>query len=295
MARLRHRSRNLAVQRATCAASKTARGAAFMRASTDARSTVDPCAAEPITDVASTEIWIGGPPPAALRPAGATGAPDPRLPDWRRLYDHALGLSHALQEDVDDARDSLAAALDRASLLPGGGARERAEVLQLWADIATREGRTDEALARLADAERAFPGQPAVARATADALAGVWRWHDAMAPMESAARASPLDDALWARLAVACGSADDPQAALSAALHGLSLNPRDGDLLRVQSLALERMGAPPPMAEAARAAFATWHAPDGAPAVKNACAARYPWCALERIPVHEHRMNVAGP
>jgi hypothetical protein len=287
--RLRHRARNLEVFRATCAESKTPRGAAFVAAGDDPGGRLDACAPEPITEVAESETWIGGPAPSD-RAA-------PELPTWRRLYDHALGLSHALQEDVDDARASLAGALDALASAPLPAAerdRDRAIVLQLWADVATREGRTDEALERLADAERSLPGQAAVARATADALAGIWRWSEAMAPMERAASASPLDDALWARLAVACGSGDDPRAALTAAAHGLELSPRDGDLLRVQALAVERLGASPATVEAARAAFAAWHAPDSAPAVKNACARRYASCALERLPVHVHPMRPAA-
>jgi len=243
---------------------------------------LDPCAPEPITDVAESVTWIGGPPPE--------GAPPVAMAPWRRLYDRALGLLHGRQEDLGDADASLERALGR---IPPGQDRERAMVLQLWADVATREGRTGDALARLGDAERAFPGHPAVARATADAFATVWRWNDAMAPMERAAIASPLDDALWARLAIACGSADDPQAAMTAASHGLELTPRDPDLLRVQALALDRLGGPPASTEDARAAFDAWHGPDTAPAVKNACASRYTWCALERTPVHVHTMRSA--
>jgi tetratricopeptide (TPR) repeat protein len=283
VATLRHRTRNASVQRATCEESKTARGRAFAHFAADpGRAPLDACAAQPITDIAEAVTWLGGPAP--------DDAPPP-LPRWRRLYDHALGLSHALQEDVDDARGSLEAAL---GALPAGAARERAEVLALGAEIATREGRTGEAIERLGDAERMLPGHPAIARATADALAGIWRWNDAMQPMNRAALGAPLDDTLWARLAVACGSADDPEAALAATARGLELSPRDADLLRVQALALERLGAPAEEADRARAAFAAWRAPDTAPAVKNACAQRYGWCALERLPVHVHRMR-PGP
>jgi tetratricopeptide (TPR) repeat protein len=282
-ARLLHRTRNATVRRATCDESRTPRGRAFARATAEAgRPPIDACAPEPVTEIAGAVTWIGGAAP------GLGG--DSRMPLWRRLYDHALGLSHAQQEDVDDARASLDAALEA---LPPGADRERAMVLELGAEIATREGRTGEALDRLADAGRLLPDHPALARGAAEALGAIWRWRDAMAPMLRAAAAAPLDDTLWARLAIACGSADDPRAALTAAKHGLELSPRDADLLRVQALALERLGAEPREVDRARTAFAAWRPPDEAPAIKNACASRQDWCALERIPVHVHAM-VAG-
>jgi hypothetical protein len=309
-ARIRHRSRNLFVARDVCARDKLPRGAAFDRASRDPASTwplIDGCAPEPITDVAETDAWLGGPPPARA------SVPALAKPLWRRLYDHALGLSHALQEDVEGARASLDQALDVTAGDGGAGGRSaddgfaggrfeadggdlaRAMILQLSADVAVRQGRTAEALARLDQADLLVPGHPALARARADALGAVWRWREAMDPMERAARAAPLDDGLWARLAVACGSAGDPLAALDATGHGLELAPRDTDMLRVQALALEALGAPPEDTSAAHAAFVAWLPPDDAPGVKNACAARRDWCARERVPVHLHRLQPVRP
>jgi hypothetical protein len=81
---------------------------------------------------------------------------------------------------------------------------------------------------------------------------------------------------------------------LEATSHGLALNPRDADMLRVQALALERLGAPPADVTRAREAFARWRPPDDAPAVKNGCSRQFPWCALERLPVHVHAMRPVG-
>jgi hypothetical protein len=317
-ATIRHRSRNLFVARDACVQDRLPRGAAFDRASHDptgAFPVIDGCASEPTTDVAETDAWLGGPPPRAPSRSSAQ-------PLWRRLYDHALGLSHALQEDVEGARVSLdqALAATRADGLVGGGSAAddlvgggsaadglvgggsaadgdlaRAMILQLAADVAARQGRTAEALDRLDRAESLAPGHPALARARADALGAVWRWREAMDPMERAARAAPLDDGVWARLAIACGSAGDPAAALDAAAHGLELGPRDADMLRVQALALEALGASPEEISAARAAFSAWRPPDDAPGVKNACAARLDWCARERVPVHVHRLRPVAP
>jgi Flp pilus assembly protein TadD len=278
-ARLRHRSRNLELARAACADAKTPRGAAFAReVARRAGAPMDACAAEPVTEVAATELWLG---------EGGRPQQGP-MPAWRRLYDHGLGMLHALQEDVDSARPSLERALE---LLPPGADRERAMVLGALAEVAIREGRTDEALQRLDGAEALAPGHPAIAHARGEALGNVWRWKEATGPLREAATASPLDDTVWSHLAVAWGSADEPRAALEAATHGLTLSPRDADMLRVQALALERLGAPAEEVARARDAFARWRPPDDAPAIKNSCSSQFPWCALERLPVHVHPMR----
>jgi hypothetical protein len=278
-ARLRHRSRDLALARAACADAKTSRGASFAREVT--RRTggpMDPCVAEPVTEVATSEVQLGT--GAAVNPGS--------MPTWRRLYDHGLGMLHALQEDVESARPSLERALE---VLPPGAERERAMVLDALAEVSIREGRTDEALRRLDEAQALLPDHPAIPHARGAALGNVWRWEQATAPLREAALASPLDDVLWSHLAVAYGSADEPRAALDATTHGLALTPRDADMLRVQALALERLGAPPEDVARARDAFARWRPPDDAPAVKNGCSRQFPWCALERLPVHVHPMR----
>jgi PAS domain-containing protein len=278
-ARLRHRSRDLALSRAACADVKSARGASFAREVTRRTGgTMDPCVAEPVTEIATSEVELG------------TGASAHRsaMPAWRRLYDHGLGMLHALQEDVESARASLERALED---LPPEASRERAMVLGALAEVSIREGRTDEALQTLDEAEALAPDQPAIPHARGTALANVWRWKEATAPLRQAAVATPLDDGLWSHLAVAYGSADDPRSALEATAHGLALTPRDADMLRVQALALERLGASPEDVARARDAFARWRPPDDAPAIKNGCSRQFPWCALERLPVHVHPMR----
>lgn len=278
-ARLRHRSRNLAIAHAVCGESRTPRGSDFTRevhAHTDAW--LDGCASEPVTDVATSEVWIGAGSPA----------PSSAMPAWRRLYDEGIALLHAQQEAVDDARP----VLERALLLAGGADdRTRAMILQTTAEMSVREGRTDEALAWLDQAESLAPGEPSIVHARAEALGGVWRWREAAVPLREAALASPLDDKLWSHLAVAYGSADQPDEALEAARRALALTPRDADALRVQALALDRVGAPPEDVAAARDAYARWRPPDDAPGVKSACSSQLPWCALERLPVHVHAMH----
>jgi len=166
-------------------------------------------------------------------------------------------------------------------------------VLYAMAQVAIREGRTDEAAQRLDEAADAAADHPAIARARGDALASVWRWKEATGPLARAALATPKDDALLSRLSVAYGSADEPRNALDATARGLALAPRDADMLRVQALALERLGAPAEDVARAREALARWRSPDDAPRLKNACGTRFAWCALERVPVHVHALRPA--
>jgi tetratricopeptide (TPR) repeat protein len=272
-ARLRHRSRSLALQRAACEETKSATGRPFA-----AVEKLDPCAPQPVTDIAVTKVILGGP---------ASARPD-RPPVWRRLVDHAYGLSHALQERLDEARPSLDRAL--AEVNAHGSPRDRAEVLAALARLEAHEGRTADALARLDQAAALLPGHPALAALRGDALSLVWRWAEAVPPLDEAARAAPRDDSAWARLAIALGSrGGDDDAALAAVRAGLAIQPRDADLLRVGALALGAMGDP--RAPAALAAYDTFRPADAIPRVKAACSAKIPGCALERNPVHVHRMR----
>jgi hypothetical protein len=282
-AQLRHRSRDLALARVVCADARTVRGAAFTR---EVRSRTggpfDPCAREPVTNVAEAEVWIG---------AGSEGRERPQtMPPWRRLFDHGLGLLSALQEDLESARLSLNRAWE---LAPLDAIRPRAMIVHALAVLAAREGRTDEALRYLDEAERLAGYEPAILSTRGQVLGNVWRWGEAIGPLERAANASPLDDALWSHLAIARASAGDPRAALEAAVRGLELAPRDADMLRVQALALERIAAPADDVSRAQAAFGLWRPPDDAPAMKQACSARFAWCALERLPAHVHEMRTA--
>lgn len=276
-ARLRHRTRSLPVQALACDAMKDQTSQAFARteAKLDLRTfALDPCAPEPITDVADAEVTLG------------SGAARDAARDFQRAYDYALGLSHVLQERLDEGRAVLAFA-QRAAQTP----KQRAMATALLALLAARQGRPDEALALADDAEVDAPGHPFLLRVRGEALAQVWRFGEAAPWLDAAARRAPLDDAGWSRLAVVLGSANRPQAALDAARSALVLFPRDADALRVQSLSLDALGAPQPECDAARAAFLERRLPDDGPAIKGKCSAKVPGCALERDPVHVHPMK----
>jgi tetratricopeptide (TPR) repeat protein len=274
-ARLRHRSRALPLQRAACEEARTPWGRASHRVQP-----LDACAPQPVTDVAETEAWIG--------PGAAREAPAGKPPVWQRLLDHAYGLSHAVQERLDEARPSLDRALAEAKAT--GSARAEARVVAALAWLEAHEGRCDEALRQADRAEALSKGHPAIAYVRGDALAQVWRWAEAAGPLAEAAEAAPGDDSAWMRLAVGLGSrGGDDRGALAAAARGLRLQPRDADMLRVEALALGALGD----ADAARRAekgYEEVRQADGVPRVRAKCSAKVPGCALERTGVHVHRM-----
>lgn len=283
--RLRHRSRNLELQRAACADTRSERGRAFGRfgLAKVARS-IDACKAQPVTDLAKTEIVL----------SSSKGTPFPARADetrdvaFSRRYAYALGLSHALQEHLDDARLPAEAAFALAST-----PRERAMVAGLVALVASRQGRVDETFdaAKRADHELGSVA-PSMQRARAEVLASTWRLAEAAPLFLDAASRSPRDDAAWAIAAVTYGGAGDPFSAAEAARHGLSVQPRDGDMLRVQALALPFLGADRALVGRAEAAFLECRTPDDAPGIRGKCSAKVPGCANERVPVHVHAMRM---
>jgi tetratricopeptide (TPR) repeat protein len=271
VARLRHRSRTLALKNAACDDVRTARGGAFARASvrTSGRP-IDACLFEPVLEIARAEALLG---PSASKGEGT----------FDGLFAHGLALLHERQERLDEARPSFERALERAK-----DTRQRAMAIAALADLAAGQGRTDDALALAARAGALAPAHPAIARIRGDALLAAWRWGEAAPFYQEAASGAPKDDAAWARLAVSLGGASRDRDALDAAQRGLLLQPRDADMLRVQALALRALAAP---TQAADEAFLARRAPDDAPQIRAQCTRDAPGCALERVPVHIHEMR----
>ena len=295
--RLRHRSRNLELQRAACADTRSERGRSFGRAGLKkvARA-IDACKVQPITEIGRAMVAINGSADAGSNaPANAVAARAAETPAvaFARRYAYGLGLSHGLSERLDDARAPLAAALEIAQT-----PRQRATALGVIAMIAAKQGRTDEtfAIAERADAAAREAGMsPPVAmqRARAEVLAATWKLAEAAPLFLEVATRSPRDDTAWATAAMTFGGAGDAFAALDASRRGLAVQPRDGDLLRVQALALQApaMRVDAPAREAAEAAFLDRRTPDAAPSIRGKCSATVPGCANERIPVHVHTMR----
>ena len=261
-----HQSRSAELAVLSCAESRSARGQRFARRAAEwGAGAADACAPQPQTVIARSSRAIDD-------EAGA---------DFDRLYEHGLGLLHELQERADAAGPSLQAALAAAS-----GDREQAMALLALGQLASRVGRVDEALALLARAERLVPAIAAIPASRGDALAKVWRWHEAADAYAEAVALAPGNASLWRRYALALGSSG--QDGLAAAQTGLALAPRDADLLRVQALALRDRKA----GSQARAmeSYLTHRGADNKGAIIQRCTERSALCAREALPVHEHRL-----
>jgi hypothetical protein len=279
VARLRHRTRNLPVQRVSCEATRNARGVAFQKNGVK----LDACAPQPITLIAEAESWIG---PGAA-PAASSKS---KKPTWRRLYDHGLGMVGALQERRDEAGPSFLAAL--AALEGSTDPRPKAVVMGALAMLAGRQGRVDEAVRWVDGLSKLVPDHPAIPYLRGEALSQVWRFEQSASPLGGAAERAPSDDAAWVMLATARASAGDPRGALEAVHRGLAVQPRDHDLLRIQALSLGALGASEKETAAAWAEWQKVRPADVIPSVKAKCSKLVPGCALERAPVHVHTMRM---
>ena len=275
-ARMRHRSRSLVMQEEVCRVARTTEGKRFIAGAKGARSVeLDPCKAQPITLIAETHVQIGeGAVNAATRPA------------WEREYEHGMALVSTVSERLEEAKTVLESAL---AIAPAG--RPRAMVITQLAWVASKQGRVDDALALVGQARALLPnGGPAVLDAiSADALMRVWRWSEAIAPAQAAAKKAPGNSGAWMNLARCFGSVADDRDALVAATTGLELAPRDPDLLRSQAMALGGMHRPE--APAALAAYDRFRSPDYAAELRIECAADSARCSREREQGHTHLLH----
>jgi hypothetical protein len=270
-ARLRHRSRTLAMQADVCRAAKTRDGNAFLSGAKGAREvTLDPCKPQPITLIDDTTVTLG------------------EAPSWERLYEHGMALTATISERLEESRGILEQAL---ALAPAG--KPRAMVLVQLAVVASKQGRVDDALALIADARTLLPppGPPVLEAVEADALARVWRWDEAVAPARAAAAKAPQNSNAWVMAARCYGSVKDEANALAAASSGLELAPRDPDLLRSQAMALQGLGKPE--APAALAAYDRFRSPDYSAELRINCAADSTRCAREREQGHTHVLKIS--
>ncbi|MBW2464473.1 MAG: hypothetical protein JRH11_22685, partial [Deltaproteobacteria bacterium] len=277
-ARLRHRRHSRAFQAFVCEANRTPRGRAFARASRQrGHAPIDPCRAQPITDLATSVVWLGGERP------GEGGA---ERPTWRRLFDYSLGLLGDVQDHLDYARPSIARGLEAAG---DQDVRRRAMFMALRARLEAKQGRLAEALDWARRAEELVGEHPAIWRIRGRAYAQVWQWESASTALERVTQLAPGDTAGWRDLAQARGSAGHDREALSAAQAGLALLPRDESLLRSQALALEHLGSP--SAGAAQESWLNFRQPDDHAALRIRCGQDVPGCERERQPVPVYRMR----
>ncbi len=270
-AELVHTSRAEELHAFACETSKDARGRAFAMAAVKlGREVLDPCAEQPRTRMADAAV--------PLREANET--------TFARAYEHGLGLLHQLQERIGTAEPSFVRALALAST-----PREKAMAHLGIATVRAKQGRKNDALASLREAEALVPASPAVARTRGDAYAKVWRGRDAAQAYREAAEMAPGNALLWRRYAVAAGSAGLHTEALIAAERGLALEPRAADLLRIAALAQKAHGLDH---TTAMESYLTHRGPDNRGQTIQACAEKSAKCALEVLPVHEHLLVPAN-
>jgi hypothetical protein len=277
-ARLRHRSRTLPMQKATCEAARTPEGQAFLAGARGARYVeLDPCKPQPITLIAQTQIQIGaGARLTATRPA------------WERIYEHGMALAAAIVTRVPEAHEVLEVAYTQA---PDAKARAMVTVQLGW--VASKLGHIDEVLARVREARALLattvpagqpaPNPPVFDALLADAFMRLNRYADAIAPARTCTERAPENVAAWsvyARALVAIGSYAD---ALAAARKGLELAPRDASLLAAQATSLAALHDP--QAEAAQAAYVRFRSPDEAAVLRIRCSKGEARCNRNRNPV----------
>ncbi|MBE7448309.1 MAG: hypothetical protein HS111_05315 [Kofleriaceae bacterium] len=260
------------------------RAKAFLRQARGLREMhVDPCAPQPVTEIARTTAWLGTGWQAAAAKAGAAARAASAAPEaaWERTYEHGMGLIGVISERLDEPRQVLEHALGQLAETPET-ARARAMLLVQLGSVLGKQGRTDEALAALERARALLPppGPPVIDTLAADALARVWRWKEAEVHAARATEKAPRNTGAWVMLARVRGSLHDDAGALAAAREGLRWSPRDPDLLRSQATAVAGLvGASDPLARAALAAFDRFRAPDQAAALRIACANASARCA----------------
>lgn len=270
VAQVRYRTRTMGLQEASCRAFRTQEGQAFAQGGLkNVAKHLDPCAQQPTLEIASARSSLSTP---------SEGTFDTH-------YAHGQGLIRALQEYVDDARIPLMQALEQAP-----SPADRAAVLGELAHLAAREGREEEAFAWAEKAEAIVGPHPALSHVRAQVLMSRWRWAEAAQHLERAVTLAPNDDGLFAELAIALGGSEQPQKALLFSQRGLTLQPRDWDLLRVQALSLESLAPGHVGITGANEAFLNVRTPDDAPALRAKCSRDVPGCANERNPVHVHAL-----
>ena len=288
-ARLRHRSRTLHMQAATCRGARTPDGKTFLAGARGARNAVlDPCAPQPITLVAETRIELG----AGARTAAAR-------PSWERGYELGMALGSTIVTRLAEARTVLELTHERAP-----DPRSRAMVAVQLAWVASRQNRVDDVLAYVREARAdlaraaAATGKPAadppvLDAVIADAYVRANRWAEASAPAKACTERAPNNAAAWALYARVLVANGDHATALDATAHGLDLAPRDPDLLRSQATALAALHDP--RAEAAQAAYVRFRTPDEAATLRIRCATQSARCSRDRNPVHTLELRPAHP
>ncbi len=202
---------------------------------------------------------------------------------WRRWYDHGRALVEwNVQERVDQSLGSLERAIAEAP--------ERAEPYVERARLSIREGRTDEAHRWLDEAARRAPGAAVVPYLRGVAGSDVWRWAETVAPLGEAYRVAPGNVRLAEMYANSLGIAGRHREALAVITAGLGIDPERAQLLNLEALELDALGAHDEAARA-RAAWDRHRTPDALPGLRSRCKRDVPNCARETEPLHAHALH----
>ena len=280
-ARVLHRKHNRAFQEHACKASRSPRGIAFANgAFARDKVALDPCKEQPITEIATTALEIGG-----TRERRGT------VRNIAELVHHGVGLLNGRQEEVELAIASLERALGHAEKADDRWAV--AGIRLLLARAAVRQGRRSDALDHALRAENLVGPQPAIDRVRGDAHAAVWRWSDAVEAYGSAAQTESRDPTVFADLAVALGSLSRNREAVMAADRGLLLAPRHEGLLRSRALALQALAHP--NAKRATARWLHHRSPDLQPVLLRRCEQERVVCARDRQPIPTYPLGRPPP
>ena len=286
-ARLMHRRLDPHLAETACERSKQERGRGFVEFSEEFFSMdIDPCRSQPLIEIDGVEITLD-----------QGGDATESTPQWRRALHHGLGLRHALQQHLDEAYNVLTRARDLVSRDDEATDNDRAQVLYLLGEVAARQNRHQQAFDYLEEAEQLVGEHPAIDRARGEAKVRVFRNESAQPwlrrSLEHRGGMGLSDDRTARLLASAYGSTFDFYDAYRVAKEGLASQPRDPDLLRIQSRALGQLDVPEEWSEAATEAFLTFRHDEQAAVIRTQCSKDDEECLLERDPVHTHELR--GP
>lgn len=277
---LRHRRLNEVMRRDVCKRAQTPTGQAFIKAAaTFNGKAVDPCVAQPITDIDTATMTL----PAAGEPTVAYAGGRASKAAWMRQYIYGIGLQHHVQEDLPETITTLKRALKLIPTDAPASARARVEVA--LGQVYARQGRTRDAVDQLAHAEGLLPDHPSMPYHIGLAFMRVWRFDDAIAAFAQAARRVE-DDRVWSQLAIALGSVDQPRESHSAASRALALEPRNPHTIRTQMLGLRDLPeTPKATVDAAARAFDRFKRDELANTVRDRCSSHDALCRRGRLPL----------
>lgn len=275
--KLRHRRLTEAFAEASCKAAKTERGQAFVAATKEQLGVApDPCVDQPVFDMETANATVR-----------TDGFELPDKPAWKRWFERGLALQASLSERLFEAHDSFDRAL--AAIGEHGDDHHRAMALVGKAQVFARQGSQQKAIELFDRAEELVGEHPAIFFGRGKAYARVWRFDKAVSEFEKASKLVD-DDRVWRKLAQGQGSLSRAAASIIAARNGLTLEPRDPDLLRSQMLALQSLEVPSEWVDRALDAFDNFKRDEDAHLIQAKCADRSEICRNERIQVHAHEL-----